>query len=235
MPLFNDIDDLEAYVDFYIKANGAQEITGPQANVSLNGCIEFIRQSPLNYAKAQVSAVSSGVVNALAPVVVFTNSSTPTSLTFTDNIYHEYIFINMSPLPIILTSPLVYYSLTGGALTTIPASTAINIFKAANDLWVMGNNANTGGGGGSVQRKPETFVVGTTPNAPTASSNTWTLPIFLSAYVVLILNRVPVDLINVGDGGPFITKALGSDTLTIGNYSTGWNNGDVLTYILITP
>lgn len=233
MPIvFPDIDALETYVDAYIKENGNQEITGDINNNALNGCIEFIRQSPLNYAKASVENTTGAVV-ASTPVVVFTGS-TPSSLTWNDNIYNEYVFINMTVLPIPLLGLLVYYKPDGTVASEIPAATVINVFKAANDLWVQGNNTGSGGGG-SVQRQPLSYKVGTTPDAPIAGTSTWTLPNFLNAYVVLMVNRFPIDLSDMGDGSPYITKTLGSDTLTISNYGGGWNDGDVLTFILITP
>jgi hypothetical protein len=232
MPLFPNIDALEAYVDTNITTNGNNEISGLEGNVSLNGCIEFIRQSPLNYAKASVvNSVAPQI--AQTPVVVFTGF-TPASLTWNDNIYNEYVFINMTGSPIPLLGLLVYWTPLGTVSSEIPANSVVNVFKASNDLWVQGNNTG-GGGGGSNQKQPLTFVVGTTPGAPTAGANTWTLPAFLNSYVSLTLNRTPVDLSDSGDGSPYITKALASSELTINNYPTGWNAGDVLSYILITP
>lgn len=231
MLLFPDIDALEVYVDTNIIANGAELITGPINNTALNGCIEFIRQSPLNYAKAAVLNTS-GAVIAPTPVVVFTGS-TPSSLTWGDNIYNEFVFINMTTTAITLLGLLIYYTPLGTTSDEIPANSVVNVFKAANDLWVQGNSS--GGGSGSTQKKPLTFVVGTTPDAPTANTLTWTLPAFENSYVVLFINRIPSDLLDTGDGSPYITKLLVSDTLTVSNYGTGWSNGDILTYILITP
>lgn len=96
-------------------------------------------------------------------------------------------------------------------------------------------NSGSGGGGGSAQRQPLSFVVGTTVGAPTAETLIWTLPAFENAYVVLFLGNTIVDMSDSGDGTPYITKTLSSDTLTISNYGTGWSNGDKLSYILITP
>jgi len=231
MPLFPNIDALEAAVNAEIIANGNEEITGPIMNEMLNGCIEFIRQCPLNYAKASVVNSSAAQV-AQTPVVVFTGN-TPATLTWGDNIYNEYVFINMTPVAIPLLGLLVYYTPNGTVSSEIPANTVINIFKASNDLWVQGNN--TGSGGGSTQKQPLSFVVGITPTAPTANTLTWTLPSFLNSWVVLLLGGIVVDMSDSGDGSPYISKLLTSNTLTIHNYGTGWNNGDKLSYILITP
>jgi len=232
MPLFPNIDALEAYVDANITTNGNNEITGQEGNISLNGCIEFIRQSPLNYAKASVVNSTAAQI-AQTPVVVFT-SSTPASLTWGDNIYNEYVFINMTSSAIPLLGLLVYYTPLGTVADSIPANSVVNVFKAANDLWVQGNNTGSGGGGSS-QKQPLSFKVGTTPSAPTAGATTWTLPAFQNSWVLLTVNRIPIDLSDMGDGNPYISKLLTSDTLTINNYGAGWNDGDVLTYTLITP
>ena len=86
---------------------------------------------------------------------------------------------------------------------------------------------------GSSQKQPKSFLVGTTSGAPVAGTTTWVLPAFTDSYVVLFLNGVIVDMEDLGDGSPFITKVLASDTLTIGNFI--WGAGDKLSYILITP
>lgn len=232
MPIvFPDIDSLEAYVDANITANGIEAITGPINNNALNGCIEFIRQSPLNWAKASIES-SGGDIIASTPVVVF-SSVTPDSLTWGDNIYNEFVFINMTVSEIPLSGSLVYYNLLGQAIDNIPPNTAITVFKAANDLWVLGDNLGTSSD--IAQKQPLTFKVGTTTGAPTIGANTWTLSSFLNSYVVLFVNRTIVDLMDANDGNPYITKALATDTLTISNYFGGWNDGDVLTFILITP
>lgn len=234
MPLFPNIDALQAAVDSEVIANGNEEITGPVMNEMLNGCIEFIRQSPLNWNKATL--ISSGGIIAITDqytaVVVFM-TTTPTSLSWTDNIYHEYVFINLTANPIPLAGLLVYYTPLATSTNEIPANSVVNVFKASNDLWIQGNNL-PGGGTGSAQKQPQTYIVGTTSGAPTATSNTWTLPAFLNSWVVLILGRsIYIDMTDAGDGSMYITKILASDTLTINNYT--WNTGDILSYILITP
>jgi hypothetical protein len=99
-----------------------------------------------------------------------------------------------------------------------------------------GNGTGGGGGGGSTQKPPQTFKVGTTPNAPVAGSNTWTNALFANSYVVIFLARsVFVDLIDAGDGSPYISKVLASTTLQINNYPGGWIDGDVISIIIITP
>lgn len=232
MPLFPDIDALEAYVDTNIIANGVEYITGPINNKALNGCIEFIRKSPLNWAKARLEVSGGDIVltDDYLGVIVF-NTVVPTSLSFGDNIYNEYVFINMTSGAIPLDDPTFYYNTFGVPVSTLPANSVTVLFKAANDIWVVGNNA--GGGSGSTQKQPLTYKVGTTVGAPVAGTSTWQLPAFLGSWVALFLGNALTPMSDQGDGLPYVTKALGSDTLTITNYS--WNDGDTLSYILITP
>lgn len=232
MPIvFPNIDALETYVDTYIIPNGNNEISGEENNNSLNGCIQFIRESPLNWEKASIES-GGGVIAASTPVVVFI-TTTPTSLTWADNIYNEYVFINWLTAAIPIGGSQGYYNLLGQYITEVPANTAISIFKASNDLWVQGTNLGTSSG--IAQKQPLTYKVGTTSGSPTAGAMTWTLPAFLNSYVTLWINGTKAHQSDMGDGTPYITKALASNVLTIGNYSTGWNTGDILDFILITP
>lgn len=232
MPIdYVDIDQLETYVNTYVIPNGNQEITGQIGNNSLNGCIQFIRESPLNWDKAAVYNQTSALTTTTA-VSVFTGLA-PSEVTFLDNIYNQHVFVNMTTFDIPFSGVLGYYALNGTFVDAIPANTAVTIYKASNDLWVQGAGG-SGGGGGSVQKEPKTFIVGTTPNAPENGETTWTYQPFENSYVILFVNRGgPYDLEDAGDGGPYVTKLIGSTTLTIHNAQ--FNTGDILTYILITP
>jgi hypothetical protein len=232
MPLFPDIDALETYVDTNIIANGVEYITGPINNKALNGCIEFIRKSPLNWGKARLEVSGGDIVltDDYLGVVVF-STVTPDSLSFGDNIYFQYVFINMTTGAIPLDTPSFYYNTTGQAISSLPANSVTVLYKVTNDIWVIGDSA--GGGGGSTQKQPLTYKVGTTPGAPLAGTSTWQLPAFLNSYVTLFIGNAFTPLSDQGDGFPYVTKPLASDTLTVTNYT--WNNGDSLSFILITP
>jgi hypothetical protein len=229
--IFNSISDWEAYIDNFIITNGVEEITGLIGNNAYNGAVTFIKKSPLNWSKAAI--YSSGGVVSLADnflgVALFM-SVTPTSLTFGDNFYNQYLLINMTDSDIPLAGNLVYYNLSGQPIDIIPAKTSVNIVKATNDLWVISNTSSEN----TSQKQPKTYLVGTTVGAPTVGASTWTNPDFKNSWVVLFLSRsIFIDLINVGDGSAYLSKNLSSDTLTINNYT--WQAGDILSYILITP
>lgn len=230
--VFNSISDWENYVNTNVVTNGMELITGVIGNNSYNGAVKFIKQSPLNWGKASVIS-GGGVVslsNNFLGVAVFT-TITPTSLSFGDNFYNQYVFINMTDSEIPLGTPSVYYDISGNAITEIAARSVLVLFKTTNDLWVQGNSV---GGGASVQKEPKTYVVGTTPGAPTAGQSTWTLPAFENSYVKLWINYGVTNQIDTGNGSPYISKGFSSDELTINNYDGGWKTGDVLDYILIT-
>lgn len=229
---FSTLDQWKAWIDLNVIPNGNQEIIGNDGNITENAAVKFIRQSPLNWEKADVIDTASAVV-AAKPVIVFTGT-TPASLTWPDNIYNEYVFVNMTGDAIPLLGALVYYLPTGVSVDNIPANTVVNILKSENDLWV-GYSLTAGGGGGSVQKEPKTYIVGTTTGAPVAGALTWQLAAFENSYVKLWINYGITNQIDTGNGSPFITKAVASDTLTIGNYTGGWVAGDILDYILITP
>jgi len=229
---FNTIDDLIAYIDNVIKENHNEEITGPLHNRAENGIVQYVKEATLNYFKASV--ISSGGNVALSRNVSVIITTTPTTLTWGDNFSNEWVIANMTGNPIPLLGSLVYYLPTGAAIDNIPANSVVTIFKAINDLWIGWNLTGSGSGGGSVQKQPLTFIVGTTPGAPVNGTSTWTLPAFENSYVTLVIARsIFVDMTDAGDGSAYITKLLPSDTLTITNYV--FTTGDILSYTLITP
>lgn len=229
---FPNFNSLETYFNNEWIPNGVQHIDGQIGNNGVNGLLTFIRQSPLNYAKAAIFS-SGGAINTSIPVVLFM-TTTPSSLIWGDNIYNEYVFMNMTSAAIPVIGGFVYYDMDGAPHTSIPANTAVNIMKAANDLWVQVGAFGAGGGGGSgyTPAAPATYVVGTTAGAPTAGSSTWTNAAFANRYVQLVIARsIFVDQSNAGDGGPWTQKTLSASTLVINNYT--FQTGDILSYILL--
>lgn len=235
MPTFSNIAQLVAYINANIIPNGNNDITGQENNDSLNGLAKFIEQSPINWNKTALysSGGAISLANSYLGVAAFL-TTTPTSLSFGDNVYNQYVFLNLTDGAIPLGTPSAYYDLTGAAVSSIAANSALTLFKTSGNLWVQGNNA--AGGGGTTQKEPKTYVVGTTSGAPTAGATTWTLPAFANSWVVLFLNGGKANQSDAGNGSSYVTKAsLASDTITINNYTGGWVAGDVLDYILITP
>lgn len=83
------------------------------------------------------------------------------------------------------------------------------------------------------QRQPIVAIVGSTANAPTAGTSTWTHTDFANAYVLLFRNGTPVLTVDPGNGDPYITKSFNSDTITITNYT--WTANDFLIVMLTVP
>ncbi len=143
---FSDIDQWQTYIDTYIIANGNNDITGPENNEALNGAVQFVRESPLNWSKTDIHGSGGVFVLSKAMTVFITN--TPTSISWVDNWYFEYYIVNATTSPIPLTSGTVYYNALLVPLTAIPANTVVHIAKSDNDLWIQVNNA--GGTGTSL-------------------------------------------------------------------------------------
>lgn len=230
---YSNIAQLIGAINAEIIANGQEEITGPILNEILIGLTQFIEQSPLNWDKVQVESGGGDIVitDDYVGTVVFITTA-PDSLSFGDNVYNEYVLINMTGTAIPLDTPSVYYKPDGTTVSAIPANSAVALLKAANDLWIQWNVSS--GGGGSTQKQPLSFKVGTTVGAPVAGTSTWVNAAFENSYVVLTVNYGPVNQSDMGDGSPYSTKpSLPSTTVNIGNHT--WQTGDIVSYILITP
>jgi len=132
---FNTLDEWETWIDANIVTNGVQGISGNDGNITENAAVKFIRQSPINWQRAQVIN-SSGVASASRPVVIFI-TSTPSSFTFGDNIYNQYCFVNTTSGAIPLGNSQTYYDINLVALTSIPPKSIVNISKAQNSLWIV--------------------------------------------------------------------------------------------------
>lgn len=93
----------------------------------------------------------------------------------------------------------------------------------------------TGGFGSPANNQipqPVFAVVDVTPGAPTSGTAVWQHDLFANGYVTLFINGRVANPQDAGDGEPFVTKAVNSDTLTVSNYL--WGPNDQL-LVLITP
>lgn len=137
---FATFDDLMNYINQFIIPNGLQEIDGDEHNSVENGLLTFIRQSPLNWQTARIESTG-GILSAVRPVTVFM-SAVPTSFTWGDNIYNQYVFINTT-LGDIPTST-TYYDINLTATNIIPAKSIVNVSKASNGLWIVSSVPSSG-------------------------------------------------------------------------------------------
>lgn len=135
---FNTFDELLAYINSFWITNGSQEITGLIGNNVVNALLTFVRQSPLNYQRAKVSSTAIHF-GATHPVNIFTVTP-PLDVSFGDNIYNEYTFVNATGQDIPLLAGLSYYDVNLNNITYIPSNQIVNISKAENGLWIQTNN-----------------------------------------------------------------------------------------------
>lgn len=140
---FNDIDELQAYVNLYIKENHANEITGTQHNNVESGLIKFIKQSPRNYNKAYVTASAGAfVATALQCVLIFKAGATG-SITLTNNQWNEWVIYNNSGANKTLSGSIgTYVSILGITRNYIPAGQGVCLAKASDGIWYeVGNTS----------------------------------------------------------------------------------------------
>lgn len=131
-PTFND---LLTYINTFWITNGMEEITGVIGNDVVNGLLTFVEKSPLNWNKAKIESTG-GIVSVSRPISVFM-TNTPTSLSWPDNIYNEYVFINTTANNIPLAAGFSYYDINLSPVTNVRAKSRLNIVKANNNLWIQ--------------------------------------------------------------------------------------------------
>lgn len=142
---FPNFQQLATYINNFWTQNGMEEITGIIGNDVVNGLLTFIEQSPLNWQKAKIES-GGGAVMASRPIIVFM-SNVPTSVSWMDNIYYEYVFVNTTNGDIPSDT---YYDINLTATSIIPAKSIVNIAKASNDLWIIKSVPSSGSGSGTL-------------------------------------------------------------------------------------
>lgn len=131
---FNNFAELQAYIDLYIKPNGLEEITGQEHQNVETGLLTFLPLLPLNGQKAQIRSGTSALSVSI-PVNIFI--AIPSSLTWVDNIYNQYIFVNTTLGNIPLLTGTYYYDINLQPIDFIAAKSIVNICKATNNLWIV--------------------------------------------------------------------------------------------------
>lgn len=144
---FNNITELEDYVDQVIINNHNNEITGPQMNDILNGVIKFIKQSPRNFNKAyRTSTAQSFVATDDQCVLVFDSGATG-SIQLCDTRWNEWVIFNRSGSQKQLVGSITAYrTLSGLQKNYISDGETVNIAKASNNFWY---EISPKGGGGT--------------------------------------------------------------------------------------
>jgi hypothetical protein len=154
--------------------NGVGDITGIFGNAQINGLAKFIQQSPLNWNGAKT--ITTGGDITLSNGVTVISGITPTSITFGDNVYNEWIIINLTGDDVNLASGKVYYTSFGEQLNYIPANQALRISKGINSLWYQSNNfTSTSGSGNTVFNEIDAIVGVDSPIIIPANATTYTI------------------------------------------------------------
>lgn len=162
---FANLDDWMNWINDNIIPNGMELITGDDGNITENAAVKFIKQSPLNWQTAKIESLG-GVIVAARPVNIFM-TTVPMSLTWNDNIYNQYIFINttLGDIPTLIT----YYDVSLASVNIIPATSIVNIIKASNNNWIVASVPNSGSG---ASFPPYVGVVdGGNPNDPVSGTS----------------------------------------------------------------
>lgn len=138
---FSTLDEWQSWIDNNIIPNGMELITGNDGNITENAAVYFIKQSPLNWQTADIFS-SGGAISVLRPINVIM-TSVPTSITWGDNIYNEWVFINTTGGNIPSNT---YYDINLSPVTSIPAKSTLNVCKVKNGQWIIKSLPSSGSG-----------------------------------------------------------------------------------------
>jgi hypothetical protein len=133
---FNNIAELEAYVDQVIVENHNNEITGPQMNDILTGVIKFIQQSPRNFNKAYRTATAGSFVATEEQCVLIFDSGATGSIQLCDTRWNEWVIFNRSGSQKQLVGSIAAYrTLSGVQKNYVADGETVTIAKASNNFW----------------------------------------------------------------------------------------------------
>lgn len=141
MPLpiqsYNTITTLRNAINTYLVPNGSGDINATEINNVLNSVVDFLAASSVNGGLAKIEQSGGAIV--LSNGVTIVKTTIPTSLTWIDNIYNQWVIINQLSSSIPLLSGLSYVDIFGTVQTSIPANTTVNLYKVSNGQWVNSN------------------------------------------------------------------------------------------------
>ena len=136
--VFPTIQDWENYVNTNINANGRKDITGPEANKSFQGAIQFIPEYTVN-AQYGSKVFSTGGNVVLGRAVNIITVVPPVSITWSSNIQKEYYIVNTTSSNIPL-SGVTYYDFSLQVKDYIPLLSVVHLAQSENGLWIQINN-----------------------------------------------------------------------------------------------
>ena len=130
---FPNFAALLSYINTEWVTNGNGDITGIVGNNVVNGLLNFITESPLNYGKTQVSVIPTAVV-ASKPVIVFTTA--PSAFSWGNNIYNQYVLINTTNNIIPFANGFYYRDIDLAAKINVQPKTTLVMYKMGTDEWI---------------------------------------------------------------------------------------------------
>lgn len=227
---FPNIQALFNYMNTEWITNGQELITGVTGNNVVNALANFIIKYTLN--SPTISIVSSGGNVVLPTPMTMFIQTTPSAVSWVDDVQNEYYIVNATPSVINLLSGFVYYDAFLNPQTTIPANSAIHIAKAANSNWVRVNNLGNGGGSGGTTNAQFVFlqfIVGQFGSPMTQGQTVLviTQPNLLqdSVFITYGSNELPRNQSNqISYTVQYNTPASGQMTIT---FNQGVNNGEL--------
>lgn len=141
---FGTLPDLINYINTFFIPNGRKEIDGTEGNNILNSLAQYIPFYTVNAVGGGAIVSGGGAVTLGKPVNVITNT-TPTSITWPDNVQKEYYIT--STLGTTINNVKTYYDTSMVAKNTIPPKASLHIAQMTNGNWVQVAVANPGSGG----------------------------------------------------------------------------------------
>ena len=132
---FTDFNQLLNYINTEVVTNGNEEIDAVIMNNVVNGLLTFIEQSPLNNTKGVIVSIGGNV--ALNSPVTLISGTTPTSVTWGDNIYNQYVIINA--LSVAVPTLVSFKDILGNVINSIPPQSVLNLYKLTNNDWINTN------------------------------------------------------------------------------------------------
>lgn len=156
---FNNITELQQYVDLTLVDNNSQSIRADEHNNIESGLVKFIGQAPRNWNKAKITNSPSGYQANGDNSMVLLGPNFNGVVNLVDNQWNEYTIVNLSKQQKNLGGvAATYYTPGGAARTYIKSSSVLKLVKGENGNWYEVDNSVSINIDGSVEEGSENAV-----------------------------------------------------------------------------